>query len=431
MMKNYYLIFVAAIMLLCVQISVNAADFVLTVTGGTGSGTYASGAVANIVADVAPSGQVFDRWVFNNGTPVLGSIYNATTSLTMPASVVAITALYMPDGPYLDDCDALVSANGTWNPAATLALNTTDMVQGTGCLENNVPAGTTSSSQFSKTFPTAINTGVSAATGVLRLRYWVENAALLGANLSIELRSGSTADINEYQWNIVKANVVNGWNNFNLRFSAIVLAAGNVPDLTAITWFRIYSSGFTAGLKAKLDGIMVLEPTLTKVDPVITWTNPADVLVNSTLGSTQLNATSNIGGTLVYNPLSGTALTVIETKPLSVTFNPANLHAFCYNTVTKTVDIKVVETLSAIDNPTESTFSMYPNPLKSGGVVNFKVDGTENYDVKIMNMNGQTVYTAKLNSSHTLNVNGILKQGVYIVSLVSNTSTRNQKLFVE
>jgi len=107
MMKNYIFIFVAAIMLLGVQNSVNAADFVLTVNGGAGSGTYASGAIANIVAGPAAPGEVFDRWVFNDGTPVIGNIYNATTTLTMPASAVTVTALYMPDGPYFDDCDAV------------------------------------------------------------------------------------------------------------------------------------------------------------------------------------------------------------------------------------------------------------------------------------------------------------------------------------
>ncbi len=431
-MKNYYFIFVATIMLLCVQVSVNAADFALTVTGGTGSGTYASGAVANIVADAAPSGQVFDRWVFNNGKPMLGSIYNAATTLTMPATAVEITALYMADGPYFDDCEATVPANGTWARTG-LTLNATDMVQGAGCLDydQSVNASTT---LFQKTITAGspINTGATIENGMLRFRFWIEDPSKLGANLSIELRSGAEATA-EHQWNIVKANVVAGWNSFNLKFSAITLVAPNLGvDPAAVTYFRAYSSG-SVGVKAKLDGMMVFDPApaVTKVDPVITWANPADVLINSTLGATELNATANIGGSLVYTPASGTALPTIETKQLSVTFNPFNLDAFIYNSVTKTVDLKVVEALSAVNNVNESTFNMYPNPLKKDGMLNIKVENMENYTLKIININGQTVFSNQLNGSQTLNVNGNLKQGVYIVSLVSNKSRVNQKLFIE
>ncbi len=443
MMKNYFFIFAAAIMLLGVQVSVNPlvasnlgsatanADFVLTVTGGTGGGTYASGAVANIVADPAPSGMVFDRWVFNDGTTVLGSIYNATTTLTMPASTAAISALYMPDGPYFDDCEATVPANGTWARTG-LTLNAIDMVQGAGCLDYDQVAGANSTTLFQKTITAGapINTGATLANGVLRLRLWIEDPTKLGNLLSIELRSGAET-VAEHQWNIPKAIVVAGWNSFNLKFSAVTLTGTNLGvDLTAVTFFRAYSSG-SVGVKAKLDGLMVFDPVITKVDPVITWANPADVAINSTLGATQLNATSNILGTFTYTPASGTALPAIETKQLSVTFTPANLHAFLYNTVTKTVNLKVVETLSAVNSPAESTFSLYPNPLKSNGVLNIKLEDQDYYTVKIINMNGQVIYTNKLNGSQTLNVNGVLKQGAYIVSLVSDKSTRNQKLFIE
>ena len=430
MMKKYFFIILAAIMLLCVKGSVNAADFVLTVTGGTGGGTYASGAVANIVADPAPSGMVFDRWVFNNGAPVLGSIYNATTTLTIPSTNVSITALYMPDGPYFDNCEATVPADGTWARTG-LTLNATDMVQGAGCLDydQSVNASTT---LFQKTITAGspINTGATIANGVLRFRIWLEDPTKLGNLLSVELRSGTEAAA-EHQWNIAKANLVPGWNSLNLKFSAITLVSPNLGvDLAAVTFFRVYSTG-AVGVKAKIDGLMVFDPVITKVDPVITWANPADVAINSTLGATQLNAISNITGTLVYTPASGTALPIIETKQLSVTFTPANLHAFLYNTVTKTVDLKVVENLSAVNNPTESTYSMYPNPLKSNGVLTIKIEEQGNYTLKISNMNGQTVYTSNLNGSQTLNVDRVLKQGAYIVSLISNKSKRNQKLFIE
>jgi hypothetical protein len=432
MMKNYIFIFVAAIMLLGVQNSVNAADYVLTVTGGTGSGTYAEASVANIVAAPAASGEVFDRWVITAGAPTFGSIYNATTTLTMPTTDVSIAAVYMPDGPYFDDCEATVPSNGTWARTG-LTLNAIDMVQGAGCLDYDQVAGANSTTLFLKTITAGspINTGATLANGMLRLRFWIEDPTKLGALLCFELRSGTEAAA-EHQWNIPKANVVAGWNNFNLKFSAVPLnplGPNFGCDPTAVTFFRTYSTG-AVGVKAKLDGLMVFDPTVTKVDPIITWANPADVAINTALSGTQLNATANILGTFAYTPANATVLTAIETKQLSVTFTPINLHAFLYNSVTRTVDIKVVES-TAVNNPTESAFSIYPNPLKSNGILNINVAEQDNYTLRISNMNGQTVYSSNLNGSQSLNVNGVLKQGAYIVSLFSSKSTRNQKLFIE
>ena len=434
MMKNYIFIFVAAIILLGVQNSVNAADYVLTVAGGTGSGTYASGAEVNIVAGTPAPGEVFDRWVINGGKPVFGSIYSSATTLTMPLSATSITALYMPDGPYFDACDELVSEttpNGTFVRAGT-TINTVDMLQGTGCIEYDQVAGNNSATLFQKNgFTTPVNTGATLANGIFRFRFWIEDPTKLGALLSIELRSGTEAAA-EHQWNVTKANVVAGWNSFNLPFSAIgPLTGSNLgADPAAINYFRIYSTG-AVGVKAKLDAMMVFDPTLIKVDPEITWANPADIAVNTALSGVQLNATSNIPGTFAYTPGNATILSVIETKELSVLYKPFNLHAFIYNSVTKTANIKVVESLSAVNNPTESTFNLYPNPLKNNGILNIKVAEQDNYTLRICNMSGQTIYKSNLNGSQTLNVNGVLKQGAYIVSLISSKSTRNQKLVVE
>jgi hypothetical protein len=442
MMKNYIFIFVAAIMLLGVQNSVNAADYVLTVTGGTGSGTYAEASVANIVAAAAPSGMVFDRWLITEGIPVIDNLYNGTTTLTMPAMAVNVQALFMDEGPnYFDNCDALTGGFCDWSlngTRTTLSVNTADMIQGAGCLENTL-AGTNTTLFVSPRSTdvggaaTAKNTGVTLANGILRLRFWIEDVTKLGNNLSIEIGSGGLPDQAEIQFNVTKANIKNGLNNLNLKLSAggILAGAAGQPNMEAINWFRMYSSGSVAGLKARLDGIMVYEPTLTKVDPPILWT-PANIVVNTALGATQLNATSPIPGAYTYNPVSGTVMAELGQKELKVTFTPSSWHQFIYNTIIdKIVNVSVVETLSSVNNPTESAFSIYPNPLKSNGILNINVAEQDNYTLRISNMNGQTVYSSNLNGSQTLNVNGVLKQGAYIVSLISSKSTRNQKLFIE
>ena len=59
------------------------------------------------------------------------------------------------------------------------------------------------------------------------------------------------------------------------------------------------------------------------VTPVITWSQPAAITYGTPLSSTQLNATVNAPGTLVYTPASGTVLGA-GTQTLSVVFTPAN-----------------------------------------------------------------------------------------------------------
>lgn len=63
----------------------------LTVGQGTGDGIYQAGAEVTIRADVAPAGWIFDGW--DGATEYLSSQQN-TTTLTMPAQDISITARY-------------------------------------------------------------------------------------------------------------------------------------------------------------------------------------------------------------------------------------------------------------------------------------------------------------------------------------------------
>jgi hypothetical protein len=62
----------------------------LTVTNGSGSGTYAAGTVVSIAANAPPSGQAFQNWT---GAAVANP-NAASTTLTMPAASVNVTATY-------------------------------------------------------------------------------------------------------------------------------------------------------------------------------------------------------------------------------------------------------------------------------------------------------------------------------------------------
>lgn len=77
---------------------------------------------------------------------------------------------------------------------------------------------------------------------------------------------------------------------------------------------------------------------ITKATPIITWPNPANITYGTPLSGTQLNATVNAAGGLVYSPVAGTILSV-GTQSLLVTFTPTD--PANYNSVTKIVPITV------------------------------------------------------------------------------------------
>ena len=64
----------------------------LSVTNGSGSGSYTEGTMVDVVADAAPEGQVFDRWT-GDVEPV-ANVTAAATTVTMPDADVSISAVF-------------------------------------------------------------------------------------------------------------------------------------------------------------------------------------------------------------------------------------------------------------------------------------------------------------------------------------------------
>lgn len=81
------------------------------------------------------------------------------------------------------------------------------------------------------------------------------------------------------------------------------------------------------------------ELTLIK-EVVITWENPADLVVGLPLTEEQLNATANVPGSFVYTPPVGTVLDKGDNQELTAEFTPRDSK---YPKMTKTVTINVVD----------------------------------------------------------------------------------------
>jgi len=74
-----------------------ATTYSLTVVNGSGDGNYTAGAQVTIIADAAPSGQVFDKWTDGSGGSFTDE-NSATTTFTMPGNAATETATYRNTG---------------------------------------------------------------------------------------------------------------------------------------------------------------------------------------------------------------------------------------------------------------------------------------------------------------------------------------------
>lgn len=90
------------------DVVVTAADkYTVTVNNGTGGGEYEAGATVTITADAPASGKQFDKWEVNSGSVNLADATSSTTTFTMPAGAVEVTAAYKDS---VSDADKLAAA---------------------------------------------------------------------------------------------------------------------------------------------------------------------------------------------------------------------------------------------------------------------------------------------------------------------------------
>ncbi len=94
--------------------------------------------------------------------------------------------------------------------------------------------------------------------------------------------------------------------------------------------------------------ISCTDESFIKIDPEVTWENPADIGVGVLLSDDQLNATADVDGVFTYTPPEGTALPLGDNQELKVEFAPKYPTAF--NSVVKTVTINVVDKGSSTAN---------------------------------------------------------------------------------
>ena len=178
--------------------------------------------------------------------------------------------------------------------------------------------------------------------------------------------------------NVTKAEPVVTWTNpANIEFGTLLSATQlNATSSTPGSFAYTPALGARLNAGANQDLSVTFTPTdsvnnntvmktvkinVTKAEPVVTWTNPANIEFGTLLSATQLNATSSTPGSFAYTPALGARLNAGANQDLSVTFTPTD--SVNNNTVTKTVKINVgSSTLDFGDAPVP-----YPVKLSDDG----------------------------------------------------------------
>jgi hypothetical protein len=96
--------------------------------------------------------------------------------------------------------------------------------------------------------------------------------------------------------------------------------------------------------------------------PIITWSNPANITYGTPLSSTQLDATSSVPGTFVYNPPFGTVLGAGSHQTLGTTFTPNDTANYSTASATALINVEKATPIITWSNPADIT---YGTPLSS------------------------------------------------------------------
>ena len=114
-----------------------------------------------------------------------------------------------------------------------------------------------------------------------------------------------------------------------------------------------------------------------KAAPVITWETPAPVTYGTVLGDEQLNATADVDGRMMYNPVSGAKLKV-GTQTLSVTFRPTDNTN--YSTASASVELVVSKATPVItwEAPAAITYGTELSDAQLNATAD--MEGTFEYD---------------------------------------------------
>ncbi|WP_394926835.1 InlB B-repeat-containing protein [uncultured Robinsoniella sp.] len=150
--------------------------YTATINNGTGDGSYAAGTKVNIKADTPAPGKRFKEWTVNNGGVTLENSKSETTSFSMPANAVTVTATY----------ENIETYKITYN------ANTISTVTGTPTDTNEYMAGKTATVKVAPTSKSMFFTGWNTAPNGKGTSYAAGQNITINGNVTLYAQWNST-----------------------------------------------------------------------------------------------------------------------------------------------------------------------------------------------------------------------------------------------
>lgn len=197
---------------------------------------------------------------------------------------------------------------------------------------------------------------------------------------------------------------------------------GNYPINAAGGVDNNYSFTYVAGIL-----------TITKATPVITWNNPAAITYGTGLSATQLNASSSVAGTFIYNPALDAILNAGPDQSLSVNFVPAD--GINYNTVigvTATITVNKATITATAENKNKLYGAAIPAlTIAYSGFVNSETQSVLDAlpTISTLATAGSDVgaYDITLSGGADANYNIVLVNGTLTINKAPLTATVNNQ----
>ena len=156
-----------------------------------------------------------------------------------------------------------------------------------------------------------------------------------------------------------------------------------------------------------------------KQDPIVTWSNPADIIYGTALDGTQLNAQADVPGTFDYDPPAGTVLSASTGTTLRVTFTPAD--PVRYNSVAAEVHLFVWPAPLTIRADNKSRLEGTPNPTLTATYIGL-VNGETGLDIDIRPLLATTATISSPPGDYPITVSGASDRN-YMIRYENGTLT--------
>lgn len=124
--------------------SASKKKYTVSVSGGSGSGSYAAGDIVAINAYYLGNGQNFDKWTTSTAGVGFANPSASSTTFTMPAANVSITATYKTGGSTTTTSGGTSSSGGSTNSSNASNSSTTVQVTKPGISNTNLAGATVS-----------------------------------------------------------------------------------------------------------------------------------------------------------------------------------------------------------------------------------------------------------------------------------------------